>query len=492
MLNTLKSIFTIPDLRKKIYFTLAMLAVYRVGAHIPIPFVDGERIREFFNRLTGMGDGVFSMVDMFTGGAFTNMTIMALGIMPYISAQIIFQLMMVVVPKLEKIKKEGEAGQRKIEQWTRYGTVILAAVQSLGVALFLVGTDQGSFMSPVLAHQYFLFIIPGWLVFMIIAMISVIAGTTILMWIGERITAEGIGNGISLLIAASIIVSYPSSAHLLYQHLKLETIATIWVPILIGLAIVTTVAIILIQEGARRIPIQHARRTVGRRVQQATTNYLPLKVNTAGVIPVIFSSAILTLPQTLFMFIGTQESGGFSGLGTLFSQYSPYNLYNAFGIEKQSIFLLLKVANLHTLLYIILTVFFCFFYTAVTFNPQDVAENLKKTGAFIPGYRPGKQTADYIDMVLTRITVVGALFLVTVALIPSVLSQAFDVHWSYAEFAGGTGLIIVVGVVLDTMKKIESQLLMRHYDGFRIRRQAAPAGAGGGGGPRRWTGRRER
>jgi len=398
-----------------------------------------------------------------------------------------------VVPKLEKLSKEGEAGQRKMEQYTRYGTVLLAAVQSLGVALFLIGTDQGSFMSPVMANTFFLFIIPGWLVFMLIAMISVIAGTTILMWIGERITQNGIGNGISLLIAASIIVSYPSAAHLLYQHLQLETIATIWVPILIGCCIVTTVAIVLIQEGARRIPIQHARRTVGRRVQQATTNYLPLKVNTAGVIPVIFSSAILTLPQTLFMFVGAQETGGIGGLGAWFSPLSPYNLYNAFGVEKQSIFLLLKVANLHTLLFIILTGFFCFFYTAVTFNPQDVAENLKKTGAFIPGYRPGKQTADYIDTVLTRITTVGAVFLVSVALIPSVLSQAFDVHWSYAEFAGGTGLIIVVGVVLDTMKKIEAQLLMRHYDGFRIRRQASgPSGGGGGGGPRRWSGRRER
>jgi preprotein translocase subunit SecY len=492
MLNTLKSIFSIPDLRKKIFFTIAMLAVYRVGAHIPIPFVDSGRIREFFDRLAGVGEGVFSMVDMFTGGAFTNMTIMALGIMPFISAQIILQLMMVVVPRLEKMKKEGEAGQRKIEQWTRYGAVGLAAVQSLGVALFLVGTGDGSFMSPVLANQHFLFIIPGWMIFMLITMISVVAGTTLLMWIGEQITANGIGNGISLLIAASIFTGYPASAHMMYTHLKLETIAPIWVPILIGLGIVTVVAIILIQEGARRIPIQHARRTVGRRVQQATTNYLPLKVNTAGVIPVIFSSAILTLPQTVFMFVGTQETGGLAGLGAWFSQYSPYNLYNAFGIEKQSIFLLLKVANLHTLLYMILTGFFCFFYTAVTFNPVDVAENLKRTGAFIPGYRPGKQTADYIDLVLTRITTVGAVFLVTVALIPSVLSQAFDVHYSYAEFAGGTGLIIVVGVVLDTMKKIESQLLMRHYDGFKIRRQAAASGPGQGGGPRRWSGRRER
>ncbi|MBX3730390.1 MAG: preprotein translocase subunit SecY, partial [Candidatus Sumerlaeia bacterium] len=318
--------------------------------------------------------------------------------------------------------------------------------------------------------------------------LAITTGTTLLMWIGERITQNGVGNGISLIIALGIVAAYPGAVSLMASHLKIGHLAKIWVPVIIALCLLTTVVIILIQEGARKIPIQHARRTVGRRVQQATTNYLPLKVNTAGVIPVIFSSAILTLPQTIFGWVGTgQGAGGFmTGLGVWFSPNSPYNLYYSLNIQKESIFLLLKMVNFYTLAYIVLTAFFCFFYTAVTFNPQDVADNLKKSGAFIPGYRPGKQTADYIDMVLTRITTVGATFLVSVALIPMVLSMAFDVHWTYAEFAGGTGLIIVVGVVLDTMKRVESQMLMRHYDGFKIRRQ----GGGGGAGSGRWSGRK--
>lgn len=483
MFQQIATIFGIPELRKKIYFTLLMLLFFRVGAHIPIPFVDAAKVNEFFEGLSALGSGVFAMVDMFTGQAFTNMTIMALGIMPYISSQIILQLLQVVVPQLEKMKKEPD-GQRKFEQMTRYGTMGLAFVQSFGLGIFLY---SGGFAAPVLQDMQGLF--SGAILFVFFVIVSVMAGTMLLMWIGERITVDGVGNGISLLIAAGIIAHYPSSVHMMFTHIQLETLQPIWVPLLAAFCVFTTVMIVLIQEGARKIPIQHAKRSVGRRVVQAQTQYLPLKVNTAGVIPVIFSSAILTLPQTVFMWLGSESTGGMGGLGTWFVAYSPYNLYafaqEWFGLNKEGIFLLLKVANLHTLLTIILTAFFCFFYTAVTFNPQDVADNLKKVGAFIPGYRPGKQTADYIDMVLTRITTVGAAFLVIVALIPPVLSQAFDIHYSYAEFAGGTGLIIVVGVVLDTMKKIESQLLMRHYDGFKIRRQATGPEAP----VRRWTGR---
>ncbi|MBI5154957.1 preprotein translocase subunit SecY [Candidatus Poribacteria bacterium] len=474
MLNTLTNLFKIPDLRKKILFTFGMIALYRVGAHIPTPFVDGEAVRQFFDRSSALG-GVFAMVDMFTGGAFQQMTVMALGIMPYISAQIILQLLMVVWPRLEKIRKEGEAGHRKIEQYTRYGTLGLAAFQAMGLGAFML--KEGMVSASLQGHPT---------VFLILTMISITSGTTLLMWIGERITDHGIGNGISLIIALGIMARYPSDVVVAATQIKFESLAKIWIPIIAMLCIAMTVMIILIQEGARKIPIQHARRTVGRRTTQAQTNYLPLKVNTAGVIPVIFSSAILTLPQTVLAWIGAGQGPLGGNMGTMFSPYSPFNLYEAFGITKESIFLLLKVANLYTLLYAILTGFFCFFYTAVTFNPQDVADNLKKAGAFIPGYRPGKQTADYIDMVLTRITTVGAVFLVIVALVPQVLSVAFGVHPNVADFAGGTGLIIVVGVLLDTMKRIESQLLMRHYDGFKIRRQS---GGGGGSQPRRWSGR---
>ncbi|MCB2155404.1 preprotein translocase subunit SecY [bacterium] len=476
MFGTVANLWKIKDLRKKILYTLWMIAVFRIGAHIPTPFVNTETVREFFEKASGAGQGVFSMVDMFTGGAFSQMTIMALGIMPYISAQIIIQLLMVVVPRLEKMKKEGEAGTKKIEQYSRYGTVALAGFQSLGLGMLMI--SQG-WVTPMMEQHR--------VIFMLLTMFSMTAGTTLLMWIGERITENGVGNGISLIIALGIMAAYPGAVSQTYARLHFQDLSKIWVPVIAGLCIVMTVLIIAMQEGSRKIPIQHARRTVGRRVQQAQTNYLPLKVNTAGVIPVIFSSAILTLPQTLLGWVGTGQSGAMAGLGTWFSPYSPYNLYDAFGIQKESIFLLLKSANLYTLLYMILTAFFCFFYTAVTFNPQDVADNLKRAGAFIPGYRPGKQTADYIDMVLTRITTVGAIFLVGVALVPQILSNAFGIAYSTAQFAGGTGLIIVVGVILDTMKRVESQLLLRHYDGFKIRRQA---GAGGRGESRRWSGRK--
>jgi preprotein translocase subunit SecY len=311
-------------------------------------------------------------------------------------------------------------------------------------------------------------------IFLITTMLSIAAGTTFLMWLGEKITEKGVGNGISLLIAVGIMAHYPPSIKASIQNIKLEAVPAIWGLIVIFLCIVTTLAIILIQEGARKIPIQHAKQAVGRKVQVGQTNYLPLKVNTAGVMPVIFSTAILTLPPTLFGWLGS--TGGQMGfLGEFFAHSSSYNLYNAFGIKKESIFLLLKAANMYTLLYVLLTGFFCFFYTAMVFNPADVADNLRRVGAFVPGYRPGKPTADYIDRVMSRITVVGALFLITVSIIPQLLMVAFNLPFQMAEFAGGTGLIIVVAVVLDTMKQIESRMLMKHYDGFKSRRSMTGA-----------------
>ncbi|MDX1972745.1 MAG: preprotein translocase subunit SecY [Candidatus Sumerlaeia bacterium] len=466
MLESFKNIFAIPDLRKKVFYTLLMIAITRIGVHIPTPFVDSEAVNDFFRNSQG---GIFGIVDMFTGGGFQNMSIMVIGIMPYISAQIILQLMMVVVPALEKMRKEGEAGQKRIEQYTRYGAIGLATIQAIGVVSFMV--TQG-FVVPSLADSTFLFI-PGWLIFCFIGVLAIVTGTAILMWIGEQITANGIGNGISLIIALGILASYPSATYLLFQAVSSESIPRIWLPIILGLGIVTTALIVMIQEGARRIPIQHARRTVGRRVQQGTTNYLPLKVNTAGVIPVIFSSAILGALTTLTGWLSSQGANNFAyGLGALFIPTSPYNPYDFFGMERESIFLLLRLINPYVLIDASVIVFFCFFYTAVTFNPGDVADNLKKAGAFVPGFSPGKQTADYIDRVLTRITTVGALFLVVVALIPLALNISYGLNYNYAQFAGGTGLIIIVGVVLDTMKKIESELLMHNYEGFRSRRQA--------------------
>lgn len=468
MLQSLRNIFAIKDLRERVLFTLMMIAVYRVGSFIPCPFISEEYMGDAFSG-GGLSDGLFGVADMFTGGAFSKLTIMALGIMPYISASIILQLMMVVVPRLEKIAKEGEAGRRKINQLTRQGTVLLAMIQGFGLGLYIL--NDPSIITPYMRdHQ---------MLFLFITMVSVTAGTTFLMWIGEKITEKGIGNGISLLIALGIIAGYPAFARISLQSVRLESVQPIWLLIIGAMCIVTTIAIILIQEGARKIPIQHAKQMVGRRMQTAQTNYLPLKVNTAGVMPVIFSSAILTLPATVFGWIGA--SGGNIGFfGELFSMQSRYNFYNMFGIEKESIFLLLKAGNMYTLSFVVLTAFFCFFYTAIVFNPQDVADNLRRVGAFVPGYRPGKPTADYIDRVMTRITLVGAVFLCTVSIIPQLLVVAFNIPFPMAEFAGGTGLIIVVAVILDTMKQMESRMLMRHYEGFKSRRQTGTAA-------RRWA-----
>lgn len=469
MIQTLRNIFSIKELRDRILFTLLMVAIYRIGSFIPCPFINVERLKTSFGG-GGLGSGIFGVADMFTGQAFSRMTVMALGIMPYISASIILQLMMVVVPRLEKMAKEGEAGRKKITQYTRIGTVGLALVQGFGLGLYIM--HDPLLISPSLREHGGLFLF--------ITMMSVAAGTTFLMWLGEKITEHGIGNGVSLIIAMGIISHYPSYVRMSVDSaFKFESFEPIWIPLVAAMAVAATILIVLVQEGSRKIPIQHAKQVSGRRMQAAQTNYLPLKVNTAGVMPVIFSSAILTLPSTIFGWIGATPGGGVGFFGELFAMHSRYNLYEMFGLQKGSIFLLLKACNVHTFAFIVLTAFFCFFYTAIVFNPQDVADNLRRVGAFVPGFRPGKQTADYIDKVMTRITLVGAVFLCFIALMPQFLMVSFDLPFSLADFAGGTGLIIVVAVVLDTMKQIESRMLMRHYDGFRSRRQ--------GGGGRRWA-----
>jgi preprotein translocase subunit SecY len=460
-ISTFRNAFKVPDLRKKLFVSLALIAVYRVGCYIPVPFIDQNELRDFMRDVTRGTGGVLGMVNMFTGGAFSNMTIFALGIMPYISAQIILQMLMIVVPSLEKMSKEGEIGRRKINRLTRYGTIGLTAFQAFGLAFYLMSPGNG--MTLKLAA------VPNSL-FIFTTVLAMTTGTAFIMWLGEQITDHGIGNGISLIIAIGIIAAYPTSLASFYLQLSdpNSALPKIWVPVTIFMTVITILGIIYIQEGARRIPIQQAKRVVGRRVMGGATNVLPLKVNTAGVIPVIFASAILQLPTLLFAGLMGGQS---SFLGSLFQMQSPYNLYDILGLNEGGVFLFLKAFNAHILLYLLFTGFFCFFYTAVTFNPLDVADNLKKSGSFIPGYRPGKPTAQFIDYVLTRITVVGALFLCVVSVVPLVLMVAFKMPQYLYQFVGGTGLIIVVGVVLQTVQQMEAQLMTHNYEGFRVRRR---------------------
>lgn len=458
MIKYLTDAFSIPDLRRKIIFTLLMLLLYRVGAHIPIPFIDPEELIKFFDT-QGSG-GAFGFVNMFTGGAFKQMTVLALGVMPYISASIIIQMLQIVIPSLQKKQQEGESGRREINQITRVFATILAGFQAFGIGIFLL--SQNLVVSFMEGHRS---------LFLLSTVLAITTGCTILMWIGERITDKGIGNGVSLVIAFGIMAHYPGTILNAIRMVKADALNPIWIFVVFGLCIVTTMGIILTQEGARKIPIQHAKRVVGRKMQVGQTNFLPLKVNTAGVIPVIFASSLLALPATALSFVGTGQ--GQVGLGEWFSLNSIYNVYNWLGMQRESIYLLLKILNLHTLLYILLVVFFCYFYTAIVFNPVELAENLKKNGAYVPGLRPGKPTADYIDQVLSRITLVGAAFLIVVSLIPQALHVSFNLDFNLADIAGGTGLIIVVGVVLQTMQMMDSQLLMKHYEGFQMKRQSA-------------------
>lgn len=466
----LKNIWKIPDLRRKLLFTLMILAIFRIGSHVPIPFLDRVQLVEFIESLrSGIGGGLFNVIDLFSGRAFSQMSVFALGIMPYISVSILLQLLTIVLPRLQKLQQEGQLGQRKINKWTRQGTVVLAAFQGLGLSWVLVGsTPPITYMTG--GYQY---------LFILSTVVTLTTGTAFLMWLGERITDKGIGNGISLIIATGILCEYPSSLFTLGSQIVNETLAPIWIPIVAAFFIISTVTIILIQEGTRRIPMQHAKgRVVGRRVMAGGTSYLPLKVNTAGVIPVIFASAILSFPGFIASFVSGGDPGG-GTIGSLFSQQSPWNLYNffqnTFGLQQEGAFLIFKSVNMYIGMFTLLTGFFCFFYTAVAFNPDDIANNLKKSGSFIPGKRPGKPTSEYIDYVLTRITTVGAIFLCIIAILPMVMETSFMMPFAAHNFVGGTGLIIVVGVVLDTVRQIESQLMMRNYEGLTTARRAAPA-----------------
>jgi preprotein translocase subunit SecY len=426
MLDGFSNASRIPELRRRLWFTAMMLVVYRMGVAVPTPGIDGQALAAFFDAASST---LFGWVNLFSGGALERFSVFALGIMPYISVAIILDLLKVAWPYLDELYKEGEAGRRKISQYTRYGTVMLSIVQGFMIAVSLEHIQAPGGGSVVYA--------PGWS-FRIITVLTVTAGSMFVMWIGEQITERGIGNGISLIIMAGIVARLPSALSTTFQFVR-EGEMSLFVLILILLIVVgVTGGIVYVETSQRRIPIQYARRVVGRRVYGGQSSHLPLKINTAGVIPPIFSSSILVFPATVATFLPAAKN------------------YSA---------LLTPGGWVYDVVYVALIVFFCYFYTAVTFNPVDVADNLKKYGGFIPGIRPGRFTAEYIDRVLSRITLFGAIYVSIVCVLPTLLIQRFNVPFYF----GGTALLIVVGVALDTVAQMETHLLTRNYEGFMRR-----------------------
>jgi len=449
--NVIKNLFAVADLRNRVLFTLALLGVYRVGSHIPTPGVNTEALAILAEQTRNT---MFGLYDMFSGGNLSQVTIFALGVMPYISSSIILQLLTVVWPTLERISKEGELGRRKITQYTRYLTLALAIVQSLGIAFFLERQTQIAGGLPLVYAT-------GW-GFRCMCVLTLTTGTMFIMWLGEQITERGIGNGMSLLIFAGIVVGLPSAVLTTFDQMRTGQISLLRIVFLIVMMAGVVAAIIFVERGHRRITVQYAKRVVGRKQYGGSSTHIPLKVNTGGVIPVIFASSILAFPAT----IATMFQSGSWGRAVADQLAYGMPLYN--------------------LLYIAGIIFFCYFYTAIIFNPDDVAENMRKYGGFIPGIRPGKRTAEHIDTILARLTLVGALYLAAVAILPEFLLTGFKVapipfigeqldtllpQWvtqgvGITFFFGGTSLLIVVGVAMDTVNQVESQLIMRHYDGF--------------------------
>ena len=423
--NSYQNLFKLPELKSKIFITLALLFVYRIGIHVPTPGVNGAALSSFFAAVEGT---LFSMFNMFSGGALERFSIFALGIMPYISASIILELMTVVVPHLAQLKKEGDAGRKKKTQYTRYGTVILSIIQGLGIS---VGLESMTSPAGVPIVPY-----PGW-GFRLVTIITLTAGTSFIMWLGEQITERGIGNGISLIIFAGIVANMPSAMGNTIRLMTTGEIGIFGIIILVVLMVIVISAIIYMEQAQRRIPVHYAKRVVGRKMYGGQTSHLPLKINTAGVIPPIFASSIIMFPTTLAQFINIPI------MKTITAMFSPGTIW-------------------YYLLYIGFIIFFCFFYTAVQFNPEDVAENMKKNGGYIPGIRPGKSTSEYIDRVLTRITLGGSLYVSAVCVLPTFLMGKFNVPFYF----GGTALLIVVGVSIDTISQIESHLITGNYDGF--------------------------
>jgi preprotein translocase subunit SecY len=450
MENSLKNIFAVTELRNRILFTLALLGVYRIGHHIPTPGVNQSALVELARQAQNT---MFGLYDMFTGGSLAQVTIFALGVMPYISASIILQLLTVVWPYMEKLSKEGELGRRKITQYTRYGTIILAIVQSLGIAIFLERQTQIAGGLPLVYH-------PGW-AFRLMTVLTLTTGTCFVMWLGEQITERGIGNGMSLIIFAGIVVGFPRAVIQTFDQMRTGQLGLLPIVFLLIMMALVVAAIVFVERGHRRVTVQYAKRVVGRRMYGGSSTHIPLKVNTGGVIPVIFASSILAFPATI--------ASGFQGDWAT-------RVTDALAVGMP----------LHNLLYVAGIIFFAYFYTAIIFNPDDVAENMRKYGGFVPGIRPGKRTAEYIDTILARITLAGAIYLSIIAILPQFLLSGFKVapipfigEWldsvtprfiteglGIQFFFGGTSLLIVVGVAMDTVQQIESQLIMRHYDGF--------------------------
>ncbi|MFQ5899508.1 MAG: preprotein translocase subunit SecY [Candidatus Methylomirabilia bacterium] len=428
-LQSFQNVFKIPELKRRLLITAGLLAAYRVGAHVPTPGIDGAALAQFFDQVQGT---LLGMVDLFSGGNLRRLTVFALGIMPYISASIILQLLTVVVPALERLAKEGEAGRKKITQYTRYGTILLSAIQAFGIAIGLEGMQSptGVAIVPV----------TGW-AFRLLTMLTLTSGTALIMWLGEQISEKGIGNGISLIIFAGIVVRLPSAVVGSYTMIRTGELPVLLFGGIAAVMLLVIAAVVIMQEGQRKIPVQYAKRVVGRRVYGGQSTHIPLRVNTAGVIPVIFASSLILFPATVSRFIPHPWMQAIS------DALSPGQL-------------------MYTLLYMGLIIFFTYFYTAIVFNPVDLADNMKRYGGFIPGVRPGKKTAEYVDRTLTRITLPGAMFLALIAVLPDFLIRGFNVPF----FFGGTSLIIVVGVALDTVRQMESHLLMRHYEGFLRKR----------------------
>jgi len=437
MLEKFLNIFRIPDLRKRVFFTLGILVIVRIGVHIPTPGVDITALKTYFSQHAG---GLLNLFDMFTGGAFKQASVLALGIMPYISASIILQLLTVVIPFLEKLSKEGDYGRKKINQYTRYLTVLICIIQSVAVSAFLKSwnvSGQGNTPLWVVPNRDHL------TAFTLMTVLTVTTGTILLMWFGERITERGIGNGISLLIFAGIVARFPVAVMELVLKVKLGEFNPVFFVIIIALFVMIIAFIVYIEQGQRRLPVQYAQKIVGRKVYGAQTTHIPLKINPAGVIPIIFASAIIMLPQQVVSFLGRKIS-----------------VFNKIAL------MIAPGTGLYMLLYGILIVFFTYFYTAITFNPKDLSENLRKFGGFIPGIRPGENTTRYIEKVLNRIVLPGSIFLAFVAILPTFIQRWLGIPSSFAYMMGGTSMLISIGVALDTMKQIESHLIMRHYDGF--------------------------
>ena len=432
MLEGLGSVSKIPELQRRILFTFLLLVVYRIGVYIPTPGIDNVALLSYFEQAKG---SLFGMMDMFAGGAFSNFSIFALGIMPYISSSIILQLLTVAIPHLERLSKEGEAGRRKITQYTRYGTVVLSTIQGFGIAWGLQYM-AGPSGSPIVLR-------PGWS-FIIMTVITLTSGTAFIMWLGETITEKGIGNGISLIIFAGIVCRMPSAIGSTYRLATSGELGVLVIFLLAFMMIFVIGAIVFVEGGQRRIPVQYAKRIVGRKMYGGQTTHLPLKINSAGVIPPIFASSVIMFPATIANFAPQ------SWMKDIASYLRP----GMIGYE---------------LLYVAFIFFFCFFYTAVTFKPDDVADNMKKFGGYIPGIRPGKKTAEYIEDILEKLTFSGAIYVSLICVLPSILYSQFNISFYF----GGTSLLIVVGVAMDTASQIESHLLTRQYDGFMKKGQIA-------------------